>query len=107
MRRRKQQRENLLSMENGGLGMNDVLAKGGFPYEQMREMSNKQLIFCMDTLTIGIEYRADADFYMRELLRREQTRTNILLIWLASAATVAACLQAAPVAIGFFHWLLG
>src|SRR4051812_15231735 len=71
------------------LGMNANIARLGSTYGTLRKLPDDALITYVDSLILEESFRADIDFYMRELLRREQARTNTVLIWLASVATFA------------------
>ncbi len=107
LRGREKRKVEKAVLEQDLLGVNLPLAKSGFGYDEIRKTSKKELIAYMDALIKQPGHKVDVDFYLRELTRREQVRTNRILLWLAIFATVAGCLQASPIAISLWHWLFG
>jgi hypothetical protein len=80
------------------LDVNTAIAKGGATHYALRHMSDAAIVISIDALVIERDFKADVDFYQRELLRREQARTNTRLMWLAILATIAAVVQGSEAA---------
>lgn len=80
------------------LGMNTTIARAGVVHHMLRRMSDTDLVTSIDALVMDPAFKADVEFYQRELQRREQARTNRLLMLLAFVATVAALVQGSEAA---------
>jgi hypothetical protein len=94
-------------LRDDSLRMNEALARLGHPYRQLRNAPTHEIVTYLDKLTEKDRGEHGIEIYLGELQRREQAKTNRLIIWLGGVATIAGCIQASPVVVMLWQHLFG